>query len=262
VIKSLLRYPGGKTRAIKHLDPFVPEGTKELCSPFFGGGSFEFHLINKGLSVYAADIFQPLVSFWQEALENPEALASEVEEYYPCSKELFKEIQKEHISVEDRFFQAAMFYVLNRCSFSGTTASGGMSNNHPRFTTSSIVRLRDWKCPKKSLSIDTVSFEDFIPLHKDKLFYLDPPYLISNYLYGNKGDTHKGFNHSLLREILNTIPKWFLSYNDCEEIRELYSEYLILPLEWKYGMSANKNSSEIIILSKELEHDYSIKKRT
>ena len=259
-VKSLLRYPGGKTRAIKYLDPFVPKGTKELCSPFFCGGSFEFHLISKGISITAGEIFTPLVSFWQEALENPIELASEVEEYYPCSKELFKEIQKEHINLEDRFFQAAMFYVLNRCSYSGTTASGGMSNNHPRFTKSSIDRLKNWNCPKELLSINTISFESLIPDNKDKLFYLDPPYLISNYLYGNKGSTHKNFNHLLLREILEEVDNWFLSYNDCEEIRSMYSQYCILPLEWKYGMSKDKTSSEIIILSKEVEDNYSTQK--
>ena len=173
-----------------------------------------------------------------------------------------KEIQEEHTHVGDRFFQAAMFYVLNRCSFSGTTASGGMSNEHPRFTESSIDRLRNWKCPENKLQISHISFEKLIPVNEDKVFYLDPPYLISNYLYGNKGDTHKGFNHSLLRELLQNISKWILSYNDCAKIRELYSEYKIIPLEWTYGMNTSKKSNEVLIISKEIESDRSVIKRT
>lgn len=245
-VSSLLRYPGGKTRAVKHIKPLFPEIT-ELASPFFGGGSIEFSCISDGIKVYGADIFKPLVSFWQEAIENAEELASEVEEYFPCSKELFKEIQQEHVELDDRFFQAAQFYVLNRCSFSGTTASGGMSNNHPRFTESSISKLRSWKC--FGLEIEHLSFEEFIPKHKDKFMYLDPPYLIENYLYGNKGDTHKNFDHLLLRELVDSLDNgWVLSYNDCQEVRDLYKDFEIRPLEWAYSMNASKKSSEIVII--------------
>ena len=38
--KSPLRYAGGKSKAIKILKQYIPPNTKEICSPFFGGGSF------------------------------------------------------------------------------------------------------------------------------------------------------------------------------------------------------------------------------
>lgn len=45
---SPLRYPGGKTRACKIIDSVITEHFDitqfhTLCSPFFGGGSFEFY---------------------------------------------------------------------------------------------------------------------------------------------------------------------------------------------------------------------------
>jgi DNA adenine methylase len=79
--------------------------------------------------------------------------------------------------------------------------------------------------------------------------YLDPPYLIGNYLYGNRGDTHKNFDHLLLRELVDSLDNgWVLSYNDCQEVRDLYKDYEIRPLEWAYSMNASKKSSEIVIL--------------
>ena len=36
--KSPLRYPGGKSRAIKFLQDFFPKDFKEFREPFFGGG--------------------------------------------------------------------------------------------------------------------------------------------------------------------------------------------------------------------------------
>ena len=53
---SLLRYPGGKTRAIKTLKNFIPFGTTEICSPFFGGGSFEIYLSTIGIKIVHKNI--------------------------------------------------------------------------------------------------------------------------------------------------------------------------------------------------------------
>ena len=46
---SILRYPGGKTRAIKVLDQQLPDmsDVDYVVSPFFGWGSFEFHIKDK-----------------------------------------------------------------------------------------------------------------------------------------------------------------------------------------------------------------------
>ena len=68
-----------------------------------------------------------------------------------------------------------------------------------------------------------------------------------------KGDTHIGFDHQALAEILQRRDRWILSYNDCDEIRELYGDYQILSVGWDYGMSKDKRSNEILILSRDLK---------
>jgi hypothetical protein len=42
---------------------------------------------------------------------------------------------------------------------------------------------------------------------------------------------------------------WILCYNNCEFIRELYSNFKIIEVDWKYSMNKNKESSEIVIVS-------------
>lgn len=247
-IKSLLRYPGGKTRAIKVLDKYIPDDAKDICSPFFGGGSFEFHLISKGCNVVAGDIYKPLVSFWNKMMERPDLVADLVQSKFPLEKQDFYQMQKDLAGEKNEMLQAVYFYVLNRASYSGTTSSGGMSPGHPRFTQSQIDKLRNWYCD--DLSIEQISFEDIIAQNKERFFYLDPPYYIANFLYGNKGNTHKGFDHTLLRDCLLTIDNWVLSYNDCEEVRELYKDFTIHKADWSYGMNSSKKSSEIIITSR------------
>ena len=39
-----------------------------------------------------------------------------------------------------------------------------------------------------------------------------------------------------------------MTYNDCEYIRELYKDYEIHDVNWKYGMNKSKESSEIVII--------------
>ncbi|MDA8215915.1 MAG: DNA adenine methylase [Nitrospiraceae bacterium] len=70
-LKSLLRYPGGKSKAIDIICKLIPEGTTELCSPFFGGGSVELACTSKGIRVYGYDIFEPLVEFWHVYYQIP-----------------------------------------------------------------------------------------------------------------------------------------------------------------------------------------------
>jgi len=252
MIKSPLRYPGGKSRAVKILYHYIPMNTKELCSPFFGGGSFEIYCAQKGIRVYGYDNFRPLVDFWQYLLEDPNKLADEVEIHYPLPKEKFYEFQRDQIESKNKLERATLFYVLNRTSFSGSTLSGGMASggphNNPRFTPSSIERLRKFKI--ENLTVEFADFKESIKKHKDTLLYLDPPYMIKNKLYGRKGDLHKDFDHEGLFEILQKHNNWILSYNNSKEIRDLYSNFHVeTPATWTYGMSTNKSPREVVILS-------------
>lgn len=246
--RSLLRYPGGKTRGVDFITQFFPKRLDKLLSPFFGGGSIELAMAAKGTKVYGYDVFPPLVEFWQCVVQKPEELAKAVENYLPLSKHSFYELQKTQTKFKAKMQRAAVFYVLNRSSFSGSTLSGGMSPGHPRFTPSAIERLRNFYNP--NITIAKKDFKQSLASHPHTFTYLDPPYLIGSSLYGRKGDTHKGFDHEGLSELLKKREHWILSYNDCELIREMYEGFHILTPNWKYGMSNDKSSKEVLIFSK------------
>jgi len=248
--RSPLRYAGGKTRAIEVIFHFIPRGTKTLYSPFLGGGSLELYCASMGMTVYAFDNFKPLVEFWQCLLTNPMRLADIVRKYYPLPKDKFYELQKTQSNFTSKYERAAVFFVLNRSSFSGTTMTGGMSPRHPRFTASSIERLKLFK--SKNLHVSQADFHATIPKANDNLLYLDPPYLLNQKLYGRNGDMHVGFDHNGLAKLLHKYDNWILSYNNCPEIHKLYGSFDIRYPEWKYGMSNDKNSREVLIISKNI----------
>ncbi len=251
--RSVLRYPGGKTRAVPELEKCLPEGLEEMVSPFFGGGSFEFACAHRGIRVHGSDIFQPLTNFWQQLFADAAALAERVAAYHPLSHAKFYSLQKRYPLLVDPLEQAAVFFVLNRSSYSGTTLSGGMSPEHPRFTESAIERLRNFRAPR--VSVDELDFEAAFAKYPDAYLYLDPPYLNGQSLYGQKGNAHDDFDHERLCELLHQRRSaWLLSYNDSPQIREMYADFHIMTPVWSYGMGnvksdRMKRSSELIISS-------------
>ena len=247
-MKSPLRYPGGKSRAAKQIIEYFPKNLTELCSPFFGGGSIELACAEKGIRVYGYDAFEPLINFWWFTIWNAKKLAHLVEIYYPMSKEQFYEFQKCYYSIESKMGQAAIFYVLNRASYSGLTLSGGMSLEHQRFTKNTISYLRNFKV--LNITVKHNTFQESIPLHYDDFLYLDPPYSIDSNMYGIGGDLHKSFDHQRLSELLNNRGNWVLSYNDCEFVRDIYGKHEFYDISWKYGMGKDKTSNEVVIVNR------------
>ncbi|WP_369409719.1 MULTISPECIES: DNA adenine methylase [unclassified Wolbachia] len=49
-VKSPIRYPGGKSRAVSQIiNEYIPRGLSTLCSPFIGGGASISQQRNKSL---------------------------------------------------------------------------------------------------------------------------------------------------------------------------------------------------------------------
>ncbi len=244
--RSPLRYPGGKSKAVKIIREYLPEGLNRLASPFLGGGSIELACAADGIQVFGGDAFTPLVTFWQHAQESPVLLSDRVRQYYPLTKTKFYNLQKQITLFNDGFEQAAVYFVLNRCSFSGATLSGGMSPGHPRFTLSAIDRLRDFRA--SNLHVSCADWSETLARHEDDYLYLDPPYLNGQKLYGDRGDMHESFDHEALAEALRSRKGWLLSYNDCDDVRRMYDGYDFRTPQWKYGMSSDKRSNEVLII--------------
>lgn len=257
--KSPLRYPGGKTRACNILDDviikyFNIEDFDNITSPFFGGGSFEFFVQNKyNLNIVANDKFKPLYNFWRVCKQKNNKLCDRLyEKIDTVFKDDFINLRKNIMNEHIAFNQAYMYFIINRCSFSGATLSGGFSleASKKRFTNSSIDRIKQLDLSK--FVIYNYDFEKFInkKCGDTDLLFLDPPYYLEkkSKLYGNNGDMHENFDHERLFKCISNKKKWILTYNNCEYIKDLYKDFKIIETNWSYGMNKSKKSSEIIII--------------
>ena len=97
-------------------------------------------------------------------------------------------------------------------------------------------------------------FEKFIDnyyIENKTIIFLDPPYYLEekSKLYGKNGDMHEEFDHQKLFDVIKNKKNWIMTYNDCEYIKKLYSKFLILSVNWSYGMNKSKKSSEIVIIN-------------
>jgi DNA adenine methylase len=261
--KSPIRYPGGKTRACKILDKVINDNFDiksfdTIISPFFGGGSFEFYMQNKyGLKLIVNDKFTPLYNFWNQIKIDKNKLCEELRKITTISKEEFMTYRSSIMDLNNNILeQAIQYFIINRCSFNGSTLSGGFSYeaSKKRYTSSSIdkIELLDFT----NIDIYNKDFYDFINENENdenkKIIFLDPPYYLEkkSKLYGNNGDMHEDFNHQSLFELMITKKNWILTYNNCDYIRNLYKDYIIIDVNWTYSMNKTKKSSEIIIISK------------
>ena len=256
---SPLRYPGGKTRACKKLDTILKEHFdiskfNNILSPFFGGGSFEFHIQNNyGLNIIANDKFVPLYNFWKTCKLDKENLCKELTKKIDLiDKEEFTNLREKIMEEKNKLNQSIMYFIINRCSFSGATLSGGFSleASKKRFTKSSIDRIK--KLELTYYDIYNLDFEEFINNNQDEknLIFLDPPYYLekASTLYGNNGDMHDTFDHDKLYKCLSKKKNWFMTYNNCDYIKNLYKNFKIIETSWSYGMNKSKKSSEIVII--------------
>ena len=72
--KSPLRYPSGKSRALKQILPLIPLNISEFREPFVGGGSVFFAIRNlfqdRIESYWINDLNYDLYCFWKQVRDN------------------------------------------------------------------------------------------------------------------------------------------------------------------------------------------------
>ncbi len=263
MIKSPLRYPGGKSKAVKFLAQFIPKDFKEFREPMFGGGSLTLYLaqLYPNRKFIGGDLNKDLICFWQSLKENPEELIERVKllkkQFHNNGRELYSYLISRREKKKDCLQRGVEFFVLNRITFSGTVDSGGYSEQafQKRFTDSSIERLKEVVPVIKRIEFFHGDYSVLLQKEGEGVvIYLDPPYYgnKNSRLYGKRGNLHSEFNHRrLFEEVKKTSHRVLITYDDNDFIRELYKDFYQLEWNLNYGMSSftgkNKRGKELLI---------------
>lgn len=262
---SPIIYTGSKNRALKYIIPLIAnERPKVVISPFLGGGSVEINLCNIGIKTTGFDCNPFLINLWKFILYEPRKLYDELitqvpsKQFFLDSKKLFEPYFNKTISItqENKLEVAKLFTIVHCLSF-GPNTMGSWSNRFDDYKNykSLCERIRDFK---NSLIVNQGEFDTVIPKFSQDFLFLDPPYYSGPggcyqdyYPCRDKPIYSRNFNHQLLRDLLvNHKGKFFLTYNNCDYIRNLYNGFNFnTDIQWDYVCSVanRKKSNEIII---------------
>jgi len=273
-LKTCLRYPGGKSRAVKKMDPYFPDlrEYKEFREPFLGGGSVAIHITKKypHLSIWVNDLYEPLVNFWQQLqMFGPEMKSKlqELKSRYPdqaSARGLFLE-SKEYLNDEtnnDALWRAISFYIVNKCSFSGLTESSSFSKqaSDSNFSMRGIEKLPEYSQLISKWRITNYSYDYLMDNEGDTFVYLDPPYDIKDNLYGKKGSMHKGFDHDrFAKDCDECFMPQLISYNSDQLVKDRFKMWRTGEFDLTYTMRSvgeymreQKERKELLLFNYEM----------
>ena len=102
-LKTPLRYPGGKSRAMKFLGEYFPKNIESYVEPFLGGGSVALWVTQKypNANIHVNDSYHPLYAFWHQLQEQGTEMRERLidikkttEHSEDAQRELFHDAQK------------------------------------------------------------------------------------------------------------------------------------------------------------------------
>ena len=252
-LKTPLRYPGGKSRAVVKILQFLPNLNeyKEYREPFIGGGSVALEVTKRypHIQVWVNDLYEPLWNFWKELQHNGEELQNmllDIKSTFPdrdTARDLFIE-SKTKINDKEKtdFDRACSFYIVNKCSFSGLTESSSFSPqaSESNFSVAGIERLSEYSKLIENWIITNHSYERLLVHDWDKkghFVYMDPPYDIKDNLYGKKGGMHKGFDHDkFATDCDEYTSRMLISYNSSQLVKNRFKEWTVKEFAHTYTM--------------------------
>lgn len=251
------------------------ENNIEDCSYFelySGGAGAALELLFSGTvrKVVLNDADYHIYAFWHSLLYQTDNLIHLIETE-PVTIENWHKQRTVYENFNDYPMLDVGFatFFLNRCNRSGILtkagpiggfSQGGKYKIDCRFNKSDLIaRIEKIAAYADKIQIYNLDTLDFINQHHDLLsdessfMYLDPPYfkkgksLYLNY-YGVK-------DHERLRDTLSGIRqfKWMVSYDDVEEIHQLYNGFNTCHHTLNYSLQTKRKTTEFFIFSDNIQ---------
>lgn len=268
---SPLRYPGGKTKLYEYVRSVIEANNllgETYIEPFAGGAGLALKLLLNGdvKRIVINDLDPAIYSFWHAVLNHTDELCEFIMNVPVTPSEWDRQHdiyinRATHSQLE--LAQATLF--LNRTNVSGVI-TGGMIGGRKQSSQYSIdVRFNKNELIKKIKKIASYSSKiDLYNLDANNLlnpnvlghYYkafinFDPPYV------GKGGELYKNSftenDHRILRDnIAKCRRKWIVTYDVCDLVAELYSNFRGSTIDIYYSANGAKKAKEYIFFSNNL----------
>lgn len=269
MFNSPLRYPGGKNKLSAFIAKIcVEQGINgRYVEPYAGGASVALFLLLENIvqKITINDKDRSIYAFWYSVLNRTEELVNRIETT-PITIEnwyIQKEIQsrKESVDLLELGFSTLFLNRTNRSGIISGGMIGGISQagNYKldcRFNKIEIIRrIEEISNRKEDIDLfndDAVTLLDNIEMFYDcqnTILYFDPPYYLkADSLYLN----HYGYNdHEQVRDRIVAIRnfRWIVSYDNVEEIRNLYEDYPMKEYSFNHSAFSSREGKEVLFFS-------------
>jgi DNA adenine methylase len=268
---SPLRYPGGKSKISRYIQEVIDINKLNdgiYIEPFAGGAGLALNLLyNEYFSkVILNDLSKPIYSFWYSVINHTEVFCNLIRNTPVNMKEWEKQKEIQNKNNGDNILQLGFStFFLNRTNRSGILnggAIGGFKQSgqwkiNARYNKEELIkRIRLIYQYADRIEIYNLEAMDFInKISKNisdiSLFFIDPPYYDKGkYLYDNY---YKNEDHKKLYEIISRLNNnWIVTYDDSEEISNMYKNCRQKKYSLNYTAAGNKQGKEIMIFSPKL----------
>lgn len=269
---SPLRYPGGKSRVSKFIEKLIEENGLEkgtYVEPFAGGAGVALNLLFSEVvdKVFINDKDKSIYAFWYSILYITDKFIDKIISTDITIEEWLKQRDIQKQQDVDIFTLGFSTFFLNRTNRSGIIKGGviggieqsGNWKLDVRFNKEALIkkiqRIAAYKEKIHIFNMDAIDFlkNEVTKLDKNTLIYLDPPYYQKGkQLYMNFFE-HK--DHVSLYETINQLEYlWLVSYDNRQEIKEIYKNKQNLTIEYNLRYTAGKKGSgqEIMFASDNL----------
>jgi DNA adenine methylase len=270
---SPLCYPGSKKQLVPVIKKFM--GDNNIIKPIFaeshcGSASVGLELLMNGdiEQLILNDLDNGIASFWYSILHHTEKFIKKIEETPVNIEEWLKQREIYNNASENSHFLELGFaaFYLNRTNFSGIikgSARGGFkqTGDYPidcRFNKDELInrinRVSQYSSQISCYNQEAIKFiedtsyyyNDFYNDRKNVFFYIDPPYYrIGKRMYSLY---YKDADHIELEKCIRNIKnKWLLSYDKCDFIEDLYSNYCKIEHPFLYAANGRIRKNELLI---------------
>ncbi|MCL2532329.1 MAG: DNA adenine methylase [Oscillospiraceae bacterium] len=216
-----MAWVGGKKALRDEICLRFPLEFERYIEVFGGGGWVLFHKEPTPFEVYN-DFNSNLVNLYRCVRDSPEELIAQLEFALNAREDfvLAREILRAKTPLPD-IIRAAYFYQVIRQSYAAGLDSFGAQ---ARDLWSKFPVIRAAARRLQGIIIENRDFEKLIGQYDrpGALFYCDPPYFFTESYYEDVGFTRDD-HERLATALLGVQGKFLLSYNDCDEVRQLYN---------------------------------------
>lgn len=274
ISKSPLRYPGGKVKLYPFMEQLIIQNTVDppiYVEPFAGGAGLALELLFNGNveRIMINDLDPAIYSFWY-SITNEETFYLFINRVNEVDININEwKIQKDiymHQDIHNKLELGFATFFLNRCNRSGILKAGpigGQKQNGNyridcRFNKDRLIpllrKIYDNRNRIDVTNLNAEEFIEYIDMNYDNLFiYLDPPYVDKGYqLY--KNSFTKEDHVSLSKKIKKLKNKWFVTYDNTDLIKELYSDCKTEIFNIQYSAGSKRVENEIAVYSDSIDN--------